>query len=52
MGIPGQRLRIALDDVKPDEAFLVYGGEERFPAKGGIEAIGLREMAEELASLG
>ena len=52
VGVPGRRLRIALDDVKPDEGFLVYGGEERYPAKGGIEAIGLREMAEELAGLG
>ena len=51
VGVPGRRLRIALDDVSPDEAFLVYGGEERYPAKGGIEAIGLREMAEELAAL-
>lgn len=30
----------------------MYGGEERYPAKGGIEAIGLRELAEELAGLG
>ena len=52
VGVPGRRLRIALDDVKPDEAFLVYGGEERYPAKGGIEAIGLREMAAELAGPG
>ena len=51
VGVPGRRLRIALDDVKPDEAFLVYGGEERYPAKDGVEAIGLSEMAAELAGL-
>ncbi len=50
-GAPGRRFLIALDDVNPDEAFLVYGGEERYPARGGINAIGLREMAEKLARL-
>ena len=30
----------------------MYGGEERYPAKGGKEAIGLREAAAELAGLG
>ena len=49
VGAPGRRLRIALDDVKPDKGFIVYGGRERYPTKGGVEAIGLREMAEALA---
>ena len=30
----------------------MYGGEDRYPAKGGIEAIGLREMAAKLAGPG
>ena len=46
----GKGLRVALDDVNPDSAFLVHGGEERYPKGGGVEAIGLREMAEVLAS--
>ncbi len=46
----GRGLRVALDDVSPDSAFLVHSGEERYPKGGGIEAIGLREMAEVLAS--
>lgn len=46
----GRGLRVALDDVSPDSAFLVHGGEERYPKAGGVEAIGLREMAEHLAS--
>ena len=34
----------ALEDIKPDRAFVVYSGEERFPMATGVEAIGLREM--------
>ena len=41
----------ALEDLNPDRAFLLYSGAERYP-KAGIEAIGVREMAQELAALG
>ncbi len=50
-GSPGRRFLIALEDVKPDRAFVVYGGEERYPTTGGAEAIGLVEMGKELARL-
>ena len=43
-------LHVALADVKPSRAFLVYGGTERYPKGGGVEAIGLRALAEELAA--
>ena len=43
--------RIAVDDVGPDRAFLVHGGEDRYPKGGGVEAIGLRGMARELMKL-
>lgn len=43
--------RIALEDLPMDRAFLVHGGDDRYPKGGGVEAIGLREMAEELAAL-
>ena len=46
----GRGLRVALDDVSPDSAFVVHSGEERYPKGGGVEAIGLREMVELLAS--
>ena len=46
----GRGLRVALDDVSPDSAFLVHGGEERYPKGGGVEAIGLREIVDVLAS--
>ena len=44
-------LRVALEDVGPDRAFLVHGGDDRYPKGGGVEAIGLREMAAELTRL-
>ena len=44
-------LRMAIEDVQPDRTFLVYGGNERYPKESGIEAIGLRELADELAQL-
>ena len=43
---------IALDDVQPQEAFLVYSGTDRYPKGDGIETIGLRSLAEELRGLG
>jgi hypothetical protein len=43
-------LRTALADLRPERAFLVYGGEERYPKGEGIEAIGVVELAEELAN--
>jgi uncharacterized protein len=36
---------IACDDVKPDRAFVVHSGQERYPKGNDVEAIGLRELA-------
>ena len=44
--------RVALDDVNPDKAFLVHGDNDRYSKGGGIEAIGLSALAEELAGGG
>lgn len=46
----GKGLRTALEDIRPDRAFLVYGGAERYAKGAGMEVIGLRELADELAS--
>ncbi len=46
---PARSLRTALDDVSPDRAFVVYGGDERYPLPGNVEAVGLAGMVEELA---
>ena len=40
----------ACEDLKPRHAFVVYPGEERYLKAGGVEVIGLREMAEMLAT--
>ena len=45
----GRGFRVALDDVQPDRAFVVHGGEDRYPKGSGVEAVGLRELASELA---
>jgi predicted AAA+ superfamily ATPase len=45
-------LRVALEDLHPGRAFLVYSGDERYPKGDGIEAIGVAELARELAALG
>ncbi|MBA3275815.1 MAG: DUF4143 domain-containing protein [Chloroflexia bacterium] len=42
---------IAREDVKPARAFVVYSGDERFPLGPGVEAIGLVELASELAAM-
>ena len=47
----GRGLRVALDDLKPDRAFVVYGGEDRYALPGNIEVVGLTELAKELAAL-
>jgi len=35
----------ALEDVQPDQAFVVHAGEERYPKGEGVKAIGLAELA-------
>lgn len=42
---PGKGFHHACEDVKPERAFLVHSGEERYPVTKDVEAIGLREMA-------
>lgn len=42
---------VALNDIQPQKAFVVYPGTDRYPKADGIEAIGLHEMAEELQRL-
>lgn len=37
--------RAAIEDVRAERAFIVYGGEERYAKGDGVEAIGLRELA-------
>ncbi len=43
-GGPGKGFHHACADVKPERAFVVYSGEERYPITKDVEAVGLREM--------
>ena len=40
----------AMEDLAPDRAFIVHSANDRYPKGDGIEAIGLRELATELAT--
>ncbi len=44
-------LRIAQDDLQPDRTFLVHSGDQHYPKGGGIEAIGLTDLADALLQL-
>jgi predicted AAA+ superfamily ATPase len=43
--------RQALDDIAPERAFIVYGGKDRYPKAGNVEAISLHDLAADLAAL-
>lgn len=43
--------RLALEDIQPSRAFIVHGGEDRYPKGDNVEAIGLVEMVEILKGL-
>ena len=42
---------IACDDLKPARRLVVYSGQERVLLPHGVEAVGLIELAKELASM-
>lgn len=44
-------LRVALADLQPERAFIVYSGEERYPVGDGVEVISVTGLAEELSRL-
>ncbi len=41
----------AREDVQPDRSFVVYSGHDRYPITTEIEAINVKELAQELAEL-
>ena len=47
---PSKGLIAAKTDLKPDQTFIVYSGDESYPVAGDIEAIGLRKLASRLAA--
>jgi len=46
---PEKGFYLAVRDLKPDRQFLVNSGCERYPMTEGLEAIGLAEMAADVA---
>ena len=38
----------ACEDIKPERAFLVHAGEDRYPLSANLEAVSLRYLMEEL----
>lgn len=47
---PGKGVYHALRDLKPEKFFLVHAGDDRYPIGEKMEAIGIHELAHELAS--
>lgn len=45
---PGKGFYLACEDIKPDQRFVVYAGDTRYPVTADVEAIGVRELAAEL----
>ena len=43
--------RIALDDIKPSRAYIVYGGDDGFSLGNGVEAISVHGLAALIAAL-
>ena len=48
---PTRGFHHALEDVRPEKAFVVYAGTERYPLSRKVEVIGVREMMEVLNAL-
>ena len=49
---PEKGFYIASEDIKATRGFVVHAGKDSYPVSKGVEALGLREMAEKLTELG
>ena len=47
----GKGFYSALKDIKPDKAFIIYSGQERYPKTDTIEVISLTELIKDLQAL-
>jgi predicted AAA+ superfamily ATPase len=47
----GKGFHLAREDLRPARAVVVHSGNDRFPLAAGVEAMGLRDLAAELAAL-
>jgi len=48
---PARGFYQAIEDIRPGRAFVVHAGNDRYPLAENIEAIGLRQLMEELQAL-
>ncbi|RMF82076.1 MAG: ATP-binding protein [Nitrospirae bacterium] len=48
---PSRGFHLACADLSPARKLVVHGGSERYPLPHGVEAVPLRDLAEELAGL-
>ncbi|MCF8160620.1 MAG: hypothetical protein K9J76_07940 [Polaromonas sp.] len=48
---PGRSFYEACEDIKPAKRFVVHAGPDRFPISDDVQAIGVRELADNLSSL-
>lgn len=48
---PGRGFHNAREDLTPARSFVVYSGDERFPVAEGVEAVGLRDLAQALTTI-
>jgi len=39
---------VACDDMKPSKTFVVYAGQDTFTMKGGVKAISLFDLMQEI----
>ncbi|HEY9778010.1 MAG TPA: ATP-binding protein [Planktothrix sp.] len=46
---PTRGFHSSLEDIKPDKSYVVYAGDQRYPLGQNSEAIGLPELAREIA---
>ncbi|WPC66340.1 ATP-binding protein [Rhodoferax ferrireducens] len=49
---PARGFYEACEDIKPAKRFVVHAGSERFPISEDVQAIGMRELADNLSQLG
>ena len=47
---PSRGFRSAREDLQPERAFIVSGGEDAYPLEPGIDVVGVRQMAELLSN--
>lgn len=48
---PERGFYLAREDIQPTQSFVVHAGEDQHPVSSGVEAVGLRQLAQRLRAL-